>query len=55
LSLGEEELMTFLIDVRKMCQGRTKKEVIHIVRSKIYEEKKKEGKNIYHFKFNGEG
>jgi len=45
----------FLIDVCKMGQGRTKREVIDIFRSKVYVEKKKEGKNIDHFKFNGEG
>jgi len=38
-----------------MGQGRTKRQVIDIVRSKVYVEKKKESKNIDHFKFNGEG
>jgi len=33
-----------------MGQGRTKRGVIDIVRSKVYVEKKKEGKNIDHFK-----
>jgi len=34
LSLDEEEPVTFLIDVCKMGQGRIKREVIDIVRSK---------------------
>jgi len=49
----EEEPVTILIDVCKMDQGRTKREVIDIVRSKVNLEKKKEGKNNDHF--NGEG
>jgi len=42
----EKELVTFLIDVCKMRQGKTKREVLDIVRSKVQMERKKEGAGV---------
>ena len=56
LTLSEEtELVTFLTDVCKMGHGKTKREVLDIVRRTVKKKKEKEGKDFGKFKFNGEG
>ena len=51
----ENELSKFLIDVCKMGHGKTKREVIDIVRRTVKKKMKKEGKDFEELKFKGEG
>ena len=54
-SYEEKELVTFLIDVYKMGQGKTKTEVLDNVRNKIQMERKKGGRSIEQCECNGKG
>ena len=56
MTLSKEiELLTFIIDVCKMGHGKTKREVIDIIRRTVKKKKEKEGKDFGKCKFNGEG
>ena len=54
-SSKENELENFLIEVCKMGHGKTKREVIDIVRRTVEKKMKKEGKDFEKCDFKGEG
>ena len=51
----EGKLVNFLIDICKMGHGKTKREVIDIVRRTVKKKKDKESKDFEKCRFNGEG
>ena len=55
MSSKEGKLVSFLINACKMGHGKTKREVIDVVRRTVKKQKEKEGKDFEKCKFNGEG
>ena len=53
-SSEEDELVSFLINACKVGHGKTKREVIDVVRRTVKKKKEKEVKDFEKFKFNGE-
>ena len=54
-SSEEDELVSFLINACKMGHGKTRREVIDIVRRTVRKKKEKEGEDFEKCKFNGKG
>ena len=54
-SILEDELVSVLTNACKMGHGKTKREVIDVVRRTVKKKKEKEGKDFEKCKFNGEG